>query len=452
MSDRGLEEAQAELYYGEGASSEGEPSEVLRDWSESEKNGSGYPHSRKKPTNGQRRQDNNRGSSSGGSSSRSESEHSSSDRKSTQKKKSSKSSTGGYKSTNRKNENNSDSKEIEKFKNYLRDQKKIAEKRNAKGNGPRVAHAAKAIGVSLSDAYANIAGQRDALKEMKEDLLAKEAEKEEKEKKNLEESRRLREDFLDKMGSLHYWYYDDVPRSKMFVVFFSLIFAMSLFCFGMQTVSTGSHLQSIWEWLMAVLGVIPLPGPVTLCVKIVDFVVVSLSLYDVLILSCSWAITGAFMADFTYCLIFNKRFCLWPRAKHEYHLIKTLTTEERKDDVRADSNGRGDNKHLKCFYAEIQYVYTLGLYQTSNNFVVSMEVLAQLTGPRIMNLLTDDDMVLQKLVAAGGALDTVNINRGLVFNGINVVSNTEQLAYGFYRHFRREATKRFFGRAPLHHI
>jgi len=449
MSDRGLEEAQAELYYGKGSNSE-EESEVLRDWTESEKDESGYSSPRKNPTNGKRRQDNNRRSSSRGGSSRSESEHSSSDRSTTKKKKSQKSPTGGV-SSNRKNETNSDSKEIEKFKKYLRDQKKIA-KRNAKGNGPRVAHAAKAIGVSLSDAHANIAGQRDALKEMKEDLLAKNAEKEEKEKEKLEESRRLREDFLNKMGSLHYWYYDDVPRSKMFVVFFSLIFTMSLFCFGMQTVSTGSHLQSIWEWLMAVLGVIPLPGPFTLCIKVVDFVVVSLSLYDVLILSCSWAITGAFMADFTYCLLFNKRFCLWPRAKHEYHLIKTLTTEERKDDVRADSNGRGDNKHLKCFYAEIQYVYTLGLYQTSNNFVVSMEVLAQLTGPRIMNLLTDDDMVLQKLVAAGGALDTVNINRGLVFNGINVVSNTEQLAYGFYRHFRREATKRSFGRAPLHHI
>jgi hypothetical protein len=139
-------------------------------------------------------------------------------------------------------------------------------------------------------------------------------------------------------------------------------------------------------------------------------------------------------------------------AKHDYVMIRLHYKEERGDDVRADANGRGENKHLHCHYAEIRYTYTLGLYQRTKDFFVSMEVFAQLTGPRIMNLLTDDDMVLQKLVAAGGALDTVNINRILSVGGINCVSNSEQLAYGYYRHFRREATKLPFGRTPLCHI
>jgi hypothetical protein len=320
---------------------------------------------------------------------------------------------------------------------------------------PRLDKAAAAIGVSIIDAEAHVKGQADALREMKEifeqerrDVLAKD--KEEKEACREAEKEALRQDFLDKMGGMHYWYFDETPFSKMFFVFFFAIFTMSLFCFGAGSVNDGSRLELVWNWLIAGLGSLPLPGPLPIAVQVLDYIVVSFNMYDVLLISLSWALTGAFMADFTYCLTFNKRFIFWPTAKHEYYLIRTIFEEERTADLRADSNGRGENKHLNCFYAEIQYVYTLGLYQTTKNFMVSMEVLAQLTGPRIMNLLTDDSMVLQKLVAAGGALDTVNINRAIIFCGFNVVSNTEQLAYGFYRHFRRDASGLPFGLAPLH--
>jgi hypothetical protein len=352
------------------------------------------------------------------------------------------------------NSANSHFKGAQKRNNSYQSQEVHDDARIREKQPTRVANAAAAIRVSVVDAEAHIAGQADALREMKEvleqergDALAKL--KEEREACREAEKEALRQDFLDKMGGMHYWYFDETPFSKMFFVFFFAIFTMSLFCFGAGSVKDGSRLESVWNCLIAGLGSLPLPGPLPLVVQVLDYIVVSFNMYDVLLLSLSWALTGAFMADFTYCLIFNKRFIFWPTAKHEYHLIRTIYKEERTADLRADSNGRGDNKHLNCFYAEIQYTYTLGLYQKTKNFMVSMEVLAQLTGPRIMNLLTDDSMVLQKLVAAGGALDTVNINRAIVFCGINVVSNTEQLAYGFYRHFRRDASELPFGLAPL---
>lgn len=318
----------------------------------------------------------------------------------------------------------------------------------------RGAQNAAHVGRSIVDAQAHVSGSIDALREM-QDALNQErqdaADKKEEEKKAKKEAEKeaLRQEFLERMGGLHYWYEEDVPFSRMFILFFFIIFAISLFSFGDGTES-GSNLESLWKWFIVVLGSCPLPGPLPFIITFIDYLVVSFQMYDVLLLSISWAGTGAFLADFTYCLFFNKRFFLWPKSKHEYFLIKTFQNEETEQDLRADSNGRGDNKHLNCFYAEIRYVYTLGLYYRVKNFRVSMEVLAQLTGPRIMNLLTDDDMVLQKLVAAGGALDTVNINRAIVFGGINIVSNTEQLAYGFYRHFRRNASEVPFGRAPLH--
>jgi hypothetical protein len=321
----------------------------------------------------------------------------------------------------------------------------------------RISTAAAAIGVSLNDALANIAGQRDALREMEEDLRARKQGEEDAEADaataaELLEIEEVKQGWQDKIGSMHYWYYDDVPRSKMFVIFFSLIFTISLFCFGVSAVREDTGMEHLWKWFVEVLGALPLPGPLPLGIKLMDLFVDSFRMYDTMILSTSWALTGAFMADFTYCLIFGKRFFLWPRARHDYRVIRMLDKEETKQDVRTDSNGRGDNKHLHCMYAEVQYSYTLGLYQTTTNLFVSMEMLSQLSGPRIMNLLTDDDMIQQKLVAAGGAMDTVNINRGLVYAGINVCSNTQQLAYGFYRHFRRSAVKLPFGKTPLRHI
>jgi len=48
-------------------------------------------------------------------------------------------------------------------------------------------------------------------------------------------------------------------------------------------------------------------------------------------------------------------------------------------------------------------------------------------------------------------LDSVNHSKYYVGEGVNLVSNTSQLAYGFYRHFRRDAVKLPFGKAPLNH-
>jgi len=337
-----------------------------------------------------------------------------------------------------------------------------------KSRSARSRHGQKVTGSSaMTAAFHDMESQTAALRDtarmldkqtkeesIKEQKLAAAAAEKAAEKEQKEAERRaaaVERDATRKQ--INYHYYEDEPYSRLWLKTLPIAFALFTLTF---TLASGprhddSHSGFVLSVLKKMLGFTGL-GPLVTVLSTILTVIDWLDLETSIVFSLWNALYFSFLLDFTYCCIVGKRHFTFGRTCHNYKYLCTSLTSHPNVDLRPDSNARGDLKHKEADYFLYTYTKSVGpLYFRCEQREASYEVLAQLTGPRIMNLATTDEVVVEKLTSAAGALDSVNHSKYYVGEGVNLVSNTSQLAYGFYRHFRRDAVKLPFGKAPLNH-
>ena len=301
-----------------------------------------------------------------------------------------------------------------------------------------------ALNASLADMVAQKKAAEDALKDV---LAAKKSEQEEEQE---EEENEYKERVDRRAEGLKFWYEEEIPVSLSFIYIFLVIFGLTVAHLNYVTERQESPFDR-WVDYLAMGATTLLPGFWGVGLGWLFDVVSYLHMGQHFFTALIWALTGTFPTSLIYCSLMGKRHFLWPKPKHTYMMLCQSNHAETEVDARADANARGDLKHVKARYARVTHTLQMGWYSEQQIITVSLEVFMQLTTPRTMNLLVDDALVKEKLVAAAGALDTVNVDRSLALSGYNVTSSTVQLAYGYYRHFRREAALVPFGQSPSNH-
>jgi hypothetical protein len=160
---------------------------------------------------------------------------------------------------------------------------------------------------------------------------------------------------------------------------------------------------------------------------------------------------AAVFADRRLCALrgYRSKFC--ERTTHSY---SSMTNQDWDDvDRRADAMSLRELKHVDARYSVLAYRKTLnGVLLNEDTFgkrtgapdyfLISHELLAQLTTPNVM--LTDDFLVLRdRLLASVKTTHTVNLDKDLYQEGEDVAGNTLEVAQGLWYQNRQARTRCF---------
>lgn len=158
-----------------------------------------------------------------------------------------------------------------------------------------------------------------------------------------------------------------------------------------------------------------------------------------------WLIFTALFAvvfvDAWYCVLHGKQFFLAPRPQHRCRFVSFETTGFLTD-KRWDTNSRGPVLHKDPIPATFEFSTSFGWLDNffeKPSFVrlASCELLAQVTAPRVMNMITTEEFVREKITQLATTLDSVMLSRYTAFKGDNIISNTSQVAMAFFRHYKQ---------------
>lgn len=163
-----------------------------------------------------------------------------------------------------------------------------------------------------------------------------------------------------------------------------------------------------------------------------------------------WTVVfSAFIFDIRYCLINKKQFFLAPRLRHVVQFDAWDDDAFHIGDNRWDTNRRNDDTHKNPLLARFKITTSFGwldliVAPPPTYITCSCELFAQVTAPRVMNMLTSEEFVKEKVTQLASTLESIRLNRYFAFTGQCIISDTSLLAMAFFRHFKERRDKLAF--------
>jgi len=136
---------------------------------------------------------------------------------------------------------------------------------------------------------------------------------------------------------------------------------------------------------------------------------------------------------------------------HTYRFLRFVDHDH--DDERADSISLGKLKHKEAIYAMFSYTrpwtgkpwdFRSMIGVPSDVFMVSCELLTQLTTASVMDLNAGDGLTWEKIKYTSKSVHSVNIDRALTYEKHHVVPNTQLLALACYRNLCYDRSEHVF--------
>lgn len=128
------------------------------------------------------------------------------------------------------------------------------------------------------------------------------------------------------------------------------------------------------------------------------------------------------------------------RIQHQYTKISHDKDGTLEVDVRPDCSARSTVKHLDPDMGRWTYERSIRGTITKRRVIsLSNEAFSQVAAnPRLMHLRGDEATIKAQIKMTVGTLETVNIDRDTVFDGVSISANLEAVVYAFYMHVQRE--------------
>ena len=118
---------------------------------------------------------------------------------------------------------------------------------------------------------------------------------------------------------------------------------------------------------------------------------------------------------------------------HSFKFSRWYDCETGSLDLRADSISMAKLKHENALLCYVRHTHWKDGERESQEYLVSMELLTQLSTAANMHLSASEETTWDRITYTAKTIQTINIDRGLVLEGHNVVQTTCIVALGMWK-------------------